>query len=309
MINQETVRRAARRARPSAGLGLTLLVGAVLGAGLGGCSPSPPVNRDPSIGERVWLEAIQPEKVTPPLPPLAPGEADKPSLAAGSLDRSHWKVRAVVMPVDGTSHRPTYATGPAYTHSTARQRGEFPTIETALELGDRESRWSEVFEGLAWPFWAGADVALAPARMIAQPPWELTESPAGPRARAPIGTASPGRLGSPEAPAVGGLNATPTVPVIEEPRWIWRNGMWYLWVPGEPEPWLTPSTPTPPASGGAPVEGGEAGGPTGPGTPSGPGAGSGPGPRPAPARSDWIFQDGRWVKRSAKPSSAPEKQP
>lgn len=253
---------------------------------LGACAP---LNRDMGVGERVHLEAIEPDKAERAFPPVSPKAPDERSLARNTLDRSMWKARTVLIPIDGTTHRPTYATGPHYTSGTARQRGEFPSVDTVLEGDTRASRWDEVFEGLAWPFWAGADVALMPARMIAQPPWTLTESPAGPRARAPVGTGTPGRLGSPEVPPVSGLNATPSVPAIEEPRWIWRGGKWYLWVPGEPEPWANPQAP------GAPSRE----------DPSAAGADAEPA-KPAKPQNAWIFKDGRWRKRDASDETQPK---
>ncbi len=287
-------------------------------AGLCGCA-SP--NDDLSIGGRVYIEALAPEHAPKPFGKPLTDAGDAPSLRAGTLDRGHWAVRAVLVPIDGTTHQPTYATGPAYTSGTARQRGEFPTIESALDLGTRESQWSEVFEGLAWPFWAGADVALMPVRMAMQPPWEDAVSPPGPRGRGPEGTQTPARLGAADAPVVPVVGAKPSVPPVEEPRWIWRDGKWYLWTPGDAEPWLNQEAPVRPApmdapaepraAPNAPVQPEPASDTTKPGpapVPTAPAAKPTDAPKPsagAPAESrphgsgGWIFKDGKWVKTKA----------
>ncbi|MGD9689199.1 MAG: hypothetical protein AB7K52_00380 [Phycisphaerales bacterium] len=214
-----------------------LVMGILLAAGGSGCEK---LNRGPAISDEYSLEAIAPARNARSFARLEAGESDPPSLAAGTLDRSAWTIRRVVVPAGVTQNRPTYATGPTYAQSTARQRGEYPTIDSALDLGTHESAWSEVYEALAWPFWAGLDVALMPARMIAQPPWETVNSPDWPHERAPGGTASPRMLGDNTAIPVPGLGLRPTVPSLAEDRWIWYQGRWYYWKPGAAEPWVEP---------------------------------------------------------------------
>ncbi len=310
-------------------------------AGVGGASGCANPNDEISIGDRVYIEALTPDHAAKPFGQLT-DTGDAPSLKADSLDRDHWSVRAVLVPINGTTHQPTYATGPSYARATARQRGEFPTIESALDLGTRESQWSEVFEGLAWPFWAGADLALMPARMVMQPPWDDAMSPPGPRDRAPEGTQKPSMLGSVDSPVVPVVGAKPSVPPVEEPRWIWRDGKWYLWTPGDTEPWLMTPVPTEPAPMDAPtattqppatppparpVQPEPSSDTTKPATvavpvaPAAPMAKSSEAPKPSagtPAESrprgsgGWIFKDGKWVKtkpedaKSAEPTPEPK---
>jgi len=281
------------------------LTGAVV-AVLSGCAAP---NDGLSVADRVALEALSPGAAQQPFPKPRPAAGDAPSLRADSLDRAHWAVRPILVPIDGTAHQPTYATGPSYARSTPRQRGEFPTLDSVLDLGDRESAWAEVYEGFAWPFWAGVDLALMPARMVMHEPWSTVQSPTGPRARAPLGTQTPAQLGAATPAAVPVMGTIPTVPPVDEPRWIWRDGKWYLWTPGDPEPWLPPPPPPPtpaPTPGAAPD-------PAPAATPGSP-AGS-PTPAPAPAvpaearphgSGGWIFKDGKWIRTTPAPTPAPD---
>jgi hypothetical protein len=255
------------------------------GLSLGGCAE---LNSDMSLGNGQTVEAISADRTPPPYPPLSKSGNDSPSLQAGTMGRSHWAIRRVVVPVSGVEHRPIYATGPTYADETARERGEFPSIYSALQLGGAESAWDQVFEAMAWPFWAGLDVALMPARAVVQPPWETIESPLVRHERAPIGTASPAMLGDPAAQAVPGVDVTPSVPPTSEPRWIWRNGKWYYWRQGDPEPWFGARPEHAP--------GGKVNVPKPQDL-----------PQPVELKPRWIFRDGKWVRSdaAAPPAQAP----
>lgn len=270
-------------------------IGTVLLAGLAlqGCGD---LNADMSLTEGLTLEAISPERTPPAYPPISRSGSDAPSLKSGTLDRSHWAIRRVVAPVSGVEHRPIYATGPTYADETPRQAGQFPTIYSALELGTAEWAWNEAFEAMAWPFWAGLDIALMPARAVMQPPWAVVESPLAPYQRAPAGTASPAMLGDPTLTPVPGVNVAPTVPATSYPRWIWRNGNWYHWKPGDPEPWYVPPPEPEPSRRWSPdgISGNDA---------------PADSPRQAPPaepRPRWVFRDGKWV-RVGDPPAPPDK--
>jgi hypothetical protein len=59
-----------------------------------------------------------------------------PTNAGNGLNRDQWEPTVVFIPVDGTAHPPTYNGELRPTRVTARQRGEYPTVEQALELSE-----------------------------------------------------------------------------------------------------------------------------------------------------------------------------
>lgn len=143
---------------------------------------------------------------------------DPPSLT--SLSRDHWPATEVLVPVDGVGHRPTYRGQPPYAlHRLPRQRGEFPTAETALDLDGHPSRVlgaENATETVAAPLGAAVDAVLIPPRLIVEPQWTTQRSPAwsfqrwpGPAARTlPAAAAAPV---APPAPAGTPVNANVTV--------------------------------------------------------------------------------------------------
>lgn len=150
----------------------------VLGsAALGGCAVED--NLRLTIGETVPLNALPP--VMPDTREGLIGSTDSsnipgdgPSLAG--LDRSNFEAMEFRVPIDQTYHHPhntfRYETRDAH----ARQRGEFPTVETALEQSD-PSLFTAWYELVAIPAWNLVEtVWLAPA-FILDGPWETTSSP------------------------------------------------------------------------------------------------------------------------------------
>lgn len=76
-----------------------------------------------------------------PLPALSAEPApDAPSAqpSLDGLDRSHWPTTMVTVPVGQVEHWPTYTHNIYLGDTTARQRGEFPRVDSVLE-GDSES--------------------------------------------------------------------------------------------------------------------------------------------------------------------------
>ena len=99
-----------------------------------------------------------------------PVYSDAPSIVG--LSRNHWQHTTVSVPVDGLASKPTFATKHLKTNATARQRGQYPTDMTALEL-DGDTGWTQVGETVMSPLWAAWDGT----RMIfydlwAAPVWE-----------------------------------------------------------------------------------------------------------------------------------------
>jgi hypothetical protein len=107
--------------------------------------------------------------------PDAPARSDKASLAgAGSrLNRAHWEPVPVVVPVDGVDGLPTYSRHHAFTDATARQRGEFPTPISALELGG-DSLEARRDEALFAPLDSFAQALLVLPRFFFVQPWDTT---------------------------------------------------------------------------------------------------------------------------------------
>lgn len=103
--------------------------------------------------------------------PLLP--AAGPSVVNGS--REHWERASIVVGVDGTEHHPHFTSGqPNYSRSP-RACGMYPERDSAAALGG--PAWPLVWEGVAAPFHAAAEVILFIPRMFDSPPCGLTRSP------------------------------------------------------------------------------------------------------------------------------------
>ncbi|MFG0314559.1 MAG: hypothetical protein ACF8LL_10285 [Phycisphaerales bacterium] len=79
--------------------------------------------------------------------------------------RRGWAHVAFVVPVDGTDHTYIGRTDAPCTDSTARQRREFPTPTSAIELGGDSARIQR-HESFEAPFWAAWDGLLLLPRVI-----------------------------------------------------------------------------------------------------------------------------------------------
>ena len=127
----------------------------------------------------------------PPLPALDPG-ADtvrvhndaSPSIT--SHDRRHWERQTVPVPLKQVEHRPHYASDVHFMEDTARQRGEYPTATTVLEVP--EPSWGHVAEGVVDPFHAVLLVGWWPFdwALNDRAPWKIERSPADDYAPAPV---------------------------------------------------------------------------------------------------------------------------
>lgn len=136
-------------------------------AALAGCVDS---NSRVTIGETVELQTFQPPVARPDT-----FTQDEPSLVG--IDRENWEARTFLVPVDGTHHRPTYADPFFLTDVTRRQRGEYPSIESALDGDGSEyaaGADSERFqEGVLVPLRALLDLVTIPVRLFGEPQvWE-----------------------------------------------------------------------------------------------------------------------------------------
>ena len=139
------------------------------------CAESNSRNR---IGDDVTLRTFQPASQVLSSEDTQRAD-DPPSLT--SLDRSGWEPAVYSLPVDGTQHRPTYRVqfpnGPS---TLKRQRGEYPTTSSALEL-DGGSTWSSdrFFESILEPIHASLELVRMPFAMVIYQPWRKAWSPMG----------------------------------------------------------------------------------------------------------------------------------
>jgi hypothetical protein len=102
---------------------------------------------------------------------LAQEKAGSTKLSIGrSLGREHWQTTTVLVPIDGVAAHPTYSRWLEWTDETSRQRNEFPTAMSALELnGDLQDQHMEML--VAGPRSLGGAAAM-PFRMLMHRPWQ-----------------------------------------------------------------------------------------------------------------------------------------
>ncbi len=144
---------------------------------LGGCAVED--NLRLTIGETVPMKALPPT-----MPDTRDGfigstdssniPGDGPSLAG--LDRSNFESIEFRVPIDNTYHHP-HNTLPIVTRDVhARQRGEFPTMETVLEQNDPTALdlW---YDFIVIPAWNVVETAWLVPSLIIDGPWETTSSP------------------------------------------------------------------------------------------------------------------------------------
>ncbi len=93
-------------------------------------------NERSTIGD--GRDAFHPEALTETTRPDTQLQDDPPSTV--TLERDSWGTQRIVVPVDGVAHLPRWATNSGTNRETARQRGDFPTALSALELTGSDNR-------------------------------------------------------------------------------------------------------------------------------------------------------------------------
>ncbi len=141
-----------------------------------------------SVGDALFVEGISP----PPFvgvndAPASPRSNDGPSVVA--LDRNNWPTRDFAVPFDGTRHRPHYQTDLRLTDDLARQRNEYPTLASSLdlngdELGDH-AWWSRLQEAFVLPLYAAGEGLLILPKLVGEPQSLEEWSPSEPYERSP----------------------------------------------------------------------------------------------------------------------------
>lgn len=124
------------------------------------------------LGGAVYLPALMDEPEAGPYRP-APA-ADEASLT--SIDRENWSTKGVLVPSIEFEHYPIFTTRHSIMARSARQRGEFPTTESALDLAGG-SEQDQTTEGFTTMFYAWADVVLFIPRMFVHAPSITVEGP------------------------------------------------------------------------------------------------------------------------------------
>lgn len=148
---------------------LVVLLGA---AALTGCTSSE--NDRFRFGEDGMIPAFQSEAIGYP-------DDGQPRSVTG-LDRSGWEPMVFAVPVHGTAHQPTYAPSMFDLDTLPRQRGEYPTAETCLDLGEPDCG-TQVWFAARTHGVAVIDTVLLLPRLVMRPPTATDWSPSRSYAR------------------------------------------------------------------------------------------------------------------------------
>lgn len=153
----------------TSGLSMVALGGALM---VGGCVDS---NSRTTLGDGMVVETFTAPRF--PDPRGMPSWKDDGRSLVG-LARENWASSDFLVPVDGTRHRPHYASNVRYTDVTERQRGEYPTVLSSLYLDGsaddddqaRRERWAEVVVAPANALW---ELILIPFNLVYDEPQDL----------------------------------------------------------------------------------------------------------------------------------------
>jgi len=176
----------ARRTLAATAFSASTLSAALFAAFSAGCVDN---NDRLSVGNTLIVEGIAPPKEIDLDEAITakPRADDGPSVVA--LDRQNWSTTDFVVPYDGTRHRPQYTSTLRFTDRTARQRNEYPTLSSALDLnGDEygdDSWWNRLGEAAVMPFFAASEGILMVPRLVGEPQWFEVWSPTEAYERSP----------------------------------------------------------------------------------------------------------------------------
>ncbi len=108
-----------------------------------------------------------------------------------TIGRREWSPLTYVVPVDSVVHGPTYAPTIELTNKSARQRGAYPTVVSAYELGEGSSGQQRQ-EGAIAPFVGFVQGIATIGLVFYDPPTHGDESPSMAYQRsAPVATLRP----------------------------------------------------------------------------------------------------------------------
>lgn len=111
--------------------------------------------------------------------------SDAPSVTNGH-DRRHWQTQRVIVPVNQTEYHPHYAGAIVLGDAVARQRSEYPTADTVLEIEPLGP--ANAVEGPINVVYAGALFVIAPIEMVfkGRLPWTVERGVQQPLERRPL---------------------------------------------------------------------------------------------------------------------------
>lgn len=106
------------------------------------------------------------------------------------LDRANWEPIRVDVPNELAAHQPRYTQNLIENTHIARNRGDYPTAFSANEYNHPKSSDTQLFEAIAAPVGAAADLVLFLPRAVMTRPWQTTRTGLEPYRRVPNPTAS-----------------------------------------------------------------------------------------------------------------------
>lgn len=106
------------------------------------------------------------------------------------LDRANWEPLQITVPNELAAHQPRYTQNLIENTHLARNRGDFPTALSANEYNHPKSADAQLFEAVAAPVGAAADLVLLLPRAVVTRPWQTTRTGMEPYRRVPNPTAS-----------------------------------------------------------------------------------------------------------------------
>jgi len=145
-----------------AGLGLALT--------LSGCIS--PENDRISVGKSLRFESLQAAR--PSEGGVVPNDLVAPSVV--NIERDNWKRTEILVPIDGTAHKPIYARRVNITNKTRRQRDFYPTASSSLDMSGG-SEGQQQRESLYNVGMGVLDVLFLVPRAIWRAPWRTDASP------------------------------------------------------------------------------------------------------------------------------------
>jgi hypothetical protein len=106
------------------------------------------------------------------------------------LDRANWEPIQITVPNELPAHQPRYTQNLIENTHLARNRGDYPTALSANEYNHPKAADAQVFEAVAAPVGAAADLVLLLPRAMVTRPWQTTRTGMEPYRRVPNPTAS-----------------------------------------------------------------------------------------------------------------------